>query len=95
LKAPPPRRRNALRSSEETEGPPIGRARSDEARSSEAANSGEARSRERGRHRPPERRVPGFKVHLLEVAFSGNRKEFFVWDGEEPPAPRTPVVVEG
>ena len=26
-------------------------------------------------------RVP----HLVEVAFKGNRKEFFLWDGEDPP----------
>jgi hypothetical protein len=24
--------------------------------------------------------------HLIEVAFRGNRKEFFSWDGDTPPA---------
>ena len=24
-------------------------------------------------------------MHLIEVAFKGNRKEFFTWDGEDPP----------
>lgn len=33
-------------------------------------------------------------MHLVEVAFKGNRKEFFHWAGEDPPAPRTPVIVE-
>lgn len=32
--------------------------------------------------------------HLVEVAFKGNRKEFFLWNGEEPPSTRTSVVVE-
>ena len=32
--------------------------------------------------------------HLVEVAFRGNRKEFFSWDGEAPPAVRAGVVVE-
>jgi cell fate regulator YaaT (PSP1 superfamily) len=32
--------------------------------------------------------------HLIEVAFTGNRKEFFLWDGDEPPAVSMPVVVE-
>src|ERR687894_1271495 len=31
---------------------------------------------------------------LLEVAFKGNRKEFFEWGGDEPPAVRAPVIVE-
>jgi cell fate regulator YaaT (PSP1 superfamily) len=31
---------------------------------------------------------------LIEVAFKGNRKEFFAWDGAEPPPVRTPVIVE-
>ncbi|MDQ3996558.1 MAG: PSP1 domain-containing protein, partial [Gemmatimonadota bacterium] len=31
---------------------------------------------------------------LIEVAFKGNRKEFFAWDGAEPPAVRAPVIVE-
>jgi cell fate regulator YaaT (PSP1 superfamily) len=33
-------------------------------------------------------------MHLIEVAFRGNRKEFFGWDGETPPAARTAVIVE-
>jgi cell fate regulator YaaT (PSP1 superfamily) len=33
-------------------------------------------------------------AHLVEVAFKGNRKEFFLWDGESPPAHRALVVVE-
>ena len=33
-------------------------------------------------------------MHLIEVAFRGNRKEFFGWEGEVPPAARTPVIVE-
>ena len=32
--------------------------------------------------------------HLIEVAFRGNRKEFFSWDGETPPALRAGVIVE-
>ncbi|HWP02858.1 MAG TPA: regulatory iron-sulfur-containing complex subunit RicT, partial [Gemmatimonadaceae bacterium] len=32
--------------------------------------------------------------HIVEVAFKGNRKELFVWDGEEPPPLRAAVVVE-
>ncbi|MGQ0537446.1 MAG: PSP1 domain-containing protein [Gemmatimonadaceae bacterium] len=31
---------------------------------------------------------------LIEVAFKGNRKEFFLWDGAEPPAVQSPVVVD-
>ncbi|MBI1810003.1 MAG: hypothetical protein HYR75_08920 [Gemmatimonadetes bacterium] len=31
---------------------------------------------------------------LIEVSFKGNRREFFLWGGEEPPALRTPVIVE-
>ncbi|NUQ19612.1 MAG: hypothetical protein HOQ09_01495, partial [Gemmatimonadaceae bacterium] len=31
---------------------------------------------------------------LLEVAFKGNRREFFLWDGEAVPAVGAPVVVE-
>jgi cell fate regulator YaaT (PSP1 superfamily) len=30
----------------------------------------------------------------IEVAFKGNRKEFFVWDGDSPPPPRTAIIVE-
>lgn len=33
-------------------------------------------------------------AHLIEVAFRGNRKEFFSWDGEAPPALRAGVIVE-
>ena len=32
--------------------------------------------------------------HLVEVAFRGNRKEFFLWDGETPPPLKAPVIVE-
>ena len=31
---------------------------------------------------------------LIEVCFKGNRKEFFLWEGEDPPAPRSAVIVE-
>jgi cell fate regulator YaaT (PSP1 superfamily) len=31
---------------------------------------------------------------LIEVCFKGNRKEFFLWEGEDPPALKSPVVVE-
>ncbi|MCE2899770.1 MAG: regulatory iron-sulfur-containing complex subunit RicT [Gemmatimonas sp.] len=33
-------------------------------------------------------------AHLIEVAFRGNRKEFFSWDGEIPPPLKTGVIVE-
>jgi cell fate regulator YaaT (PSP1 superfamily) len=33
-------------------------------------------------------------MHLIEVAFKGNRKEFFAWEGENPPPVRAPIVVE-
>ncbi len=33
-------------------------------------------------------------MHLVEVAFRGNRKQFYLWDGEESLAPRTAVIVE-
>jgi cell fate regulator YaaT (PSP1 superfamily) len=33
-------------------------------------------------------------AHLIEVAFKGNRREFFVWEGEEPPRLHAPVIVE-
>jgi cell fate regulator YaaT (PSP1 superfamily) len=33
--------------------------------------------------------------HLVEIAFKGNRKEFFLWDGDDPPRVRTTVIVEG
>src|SRR5688572_20462289 len=32
--------------------------------------------------------------HLIEVSFKGNRREFFVWDGDEPPRMHAPVIVE-
>lgn len=33
-------------------------------------------------------------AHLIEVAFRGNRKEFFSWDGETPPPLKVGVIVE-
>ncbi len=33
-------------------------------------------------------------MNLIEVAFRGNRKEFFGWEGDSPPAPLTAVIVE-
>jgi cell fate regulator YaaT (PSP1 superfamily) len=30
----------------------------------------------------------------IEVAFKGNRKEFFIWDSDEPPPTRSAVIVE-
>jgi cell fate regulator YaaT (PSP1 superfamily) len=32
--------------------------------------------------------------HLVEIAFKGNRKEFYLWEGDDVPALKTPVVVE-
>lgn len=32
--------------------------------------------------------------HLIEVAFRGNRKEFFSWDGDAPPPLRAGIIVE-
>jgi cell fate regulator YaaT (PSP1 superfamily) len=32
--------------------------------------------------------------HLIEVAFKGNRKEFFLWEADEPPPLRAAVIVE-
>jgi cell fate regulator YaaT (PSP1 superfamily) len=32
--------------------------------------------------------------HLVEIAFKGKRKEFFLWDGEEAPRVESPVIVE-
>jgi cell fate regulator YaaT (PSP1 superfamily) len=32
--------------------------------------------------------------HIVEVAFKGNRKEFFLWEGEEAPKARAAVIVE-
>ncbi len=31
---------------------------------------------------------------VIELAFKGNRKEFFLWEGPEPPALRSPIVVD-
>ncbi|MEO5567936.1 MAG: regulatory iron-sulfur-containing complex subunit RicT [Gemmatimonadaceae bacterium] len=33
-------------------------------------------------------------LQLIEIAFKGNRKEFFLWDGEEAPAIKSPVIVD-
>ncbi|HEU4586838.1 MAG TPA: regulatory iron-sulfur-containing complex subunit RicT [Gemmatimonadaceae bacterium] len=33
-------------------------------------------------------------AHLVEVAFKGNRKDFYLWDGEEIPRVDSPVIVE-
>jgi cell fate regulator YaaT (PSP1 superfamily) len=33
-------------------------------------------------------------AHLIEVAFKGKRREFFIWEGEEPPRLHAPVIVE-
>ncbi len=33
-------------------------------------------------------------MHLIEVAFRGNRKEFFGWEGEAPPPERASIIVE-
>ena len=33
-------------------------------------------------------------AHLIEVAFKGNRKDFFIWEQDDLPPVRTPVVVE-
>ena len=32
--------------------------------------------------------------HLIEVSFKGNRREFFIWEGDEPPKLHAPVIVE-
>jgi cell fate regulator YaaT (PSP1 superfamily) len=32
--------------------------------------------------------------HLIEVAFKGNRKEFFLWEGDAPPPLKASVIVE-
>ena len=32
--------------------------------------------------------------HLIEVAFKGNRKEFFLWEADELPSLKTPVIVD-
>jgi cell fate regulator YaaT (PSP1 superfamily) len=33
-------------------------------------------------------------AHLIEVAFKGKRREFFIWEGEEPPRLYAPIIVE-
>ena len=33
-------------------------------------------------------------AHLIEVAFRGNRKDFFRWDGSAPPSLKTAIIVE-
>jgi cell fate regulator YaaT (PSP1 superfamily) len=33
-------------------------------------------------------------AHLIEVAFKGNRKDFFIWEQDDVPALKAPVVVE-
>ena len=33
-------------------------------------------------------------MHLIEVAFPGNRKEFFEWPESEPPPLKAPVIVD-
>ncbi len=33
-------------------------------------------------------------MHLIEVAFKGNRKEFYAWEGEQPPPVRASIIVE-
>jgi cell fate regulator YaaT (PSP1 superfamily) len=33
-------------------------------------------------------------MHLIEVAFKGNRKEFFAWEGDDAPPVRSHIVVE-
>ncbi len=32
--------------------------------------------------------------HLIEIAFKGNRKEFFLWEGDEAPPRSAPVIVD-
>jgi cell fate regulator YaaT (PSP1 superfamily) len=32
--------------------------------------------------------------HVVEIAFKGNRKEFFLWDGPEPPPLKAAVIVD-
>jgi cell fate regulator YaaT (PSP1 superfamily) len=32
--------------------------------------------------------------HLVEIAFKGNRKEFFLWESDDPPPRRAPVIVD-
>jgi len=35
-----------------------------------------------------------FVDHLIEIAFKGNRKEFFLWEGDAPPPLRAAVIVD-
>ena len=32
--------------------------------------------------------------HVVEIAFKGNRREFFMWEGTEPPPLKAPVIVD-
>src|ERR1700712_4931561 len=32
--------------------------------------------------------------HLIEVAFKGNRKDFFLWEQDEPPALNAGIIVD-
>ena len=32
--------------------------------------------------------------HLIEIAFKGNRKEFFLWEGDAPPPLQAAVIVD-
>src|SRR5436305_6571919 len=32
--------------------------------------------------------------HLIEVAFKGNRKDFFLWDGDDAPPLKAAVIVD-
>src|SRR3954467_13493722 len=33
-------------------------------------------------------------MHLIEVSFKGNRKDFFLWDQEEAPPTRAAIIVD-
>src|SRR5829696_4421295 len=33
-------------------------------------------------------------MHLIEVAFKGNRKDFFLWDADAPPPLKAAVIVD-
>ncbi len=41
----------------------------------------------------PAETAAAITTHLVEVEFKGNRRAFYQWTGENPPAPRTPVIV--
>jgi cell fate regulator YaaT (PSP1 superfamily) len=45
-------------------------------------------------HSTPRSTAAPPKPHLIEVSFKGNRREFFTWAFPEPPALRTPVIVD-